>query len=231
MFAYGLSSLTWYICRYAVHFWWYVSWYVCLWFMHMKRHRCWYALHLWWYVSWYVCLWWHAVELKNWGYDSSSYKKKFWKWWGAESPANTIKSVLWTPSSWHFVAIFKVVMITKHCEGWKIHCTLLLKMLISSGFSSPRGTMFFTCFHRTCWLCNKQFMHWRDQCLTLFRLPTSVSNLYLYEPVAATVHTCPHKIINPQLDCKCETLYVALFVIYTWHKHHVQCNIPISPNH
>ena len=158
-------------------------------------------------------------------------KKKFWKWWGAESPANTIKSVLWTPSSWHFVAIFKVVMITKHCEGWKIHCTLLLKMLISSGFSSPRGTMFFTCFHRTCWLCNKQFMHWRDQCLTLFRLPTSVSNLYLYEPVAATVHTCPHKIINPQLDCKCETLYVALFVIYTWHKHHVQCNIPISPNH
>ena len=41
--------------------------------------------------------------------------------------------------------------------------------------------------------CNKQVMHWRDQCFTLFRLPTSVSNLY--EPVAATVHTCPHKII------------------------------------
>ena len=69
---------------------------------------------------------------------------KFWKWWGAESPANTIESVFWTPASWHFVAIFKVAMFIKHCEGWKIHCTLLLKMLILSGASSPRVTMFET---------------------------------------------------------------------------------------
>ena len=41
-------------------------------------------------------------------------KKKSWRWWGAQSPANTIDSVFWTPSSWHFVDIFQLSMFTKN---------------------------------------------------------------------------------------------------------------------
>ena len=65
-------------------------------------------------------------------------KKKFWKWWRAESPANTIESMFRRPSSWHFIAILQIAMLTKHCEGWKIHDMLLLKMLIlSRGLERP----------------------------------------------------------------------------------------------
>ena len=32
-------------------------------------------------------------------------------------PLKDIESVLWTKSSWHFVAIFQLSMFTKHCEG------------------------------------------------------------------------------------------------------------------
>ena len=69
-------------------------------------------------------------------------RKKNWKWWRAESPANTIESVFRRPSSWHFIAILQIAMLTKHCEGWKIHDMLLLKMLILSGASSARVTFF-----------------------------------------------------------------------------------------
>ena len=82
-----------------------------------------------------------ATEQQKWGPKQSCQKKK-WKWWRAESPANTIESVFRRPSSWHFIAILQIAMLTKHCEGWKIHDMLLLKMLILSGASSARVTFF-----------------------------------------------------------------------------------------
>ena len=45
-----------------LHFWWYMSWYVCLWFMYVKWHTCWYAVFFSWYMSWYVSSWVEQVK-------------------------------------------------------------------------------------------------------------------------------------------------------------------------
>jgi hypothetical protein len=45
-------------------------------------------------------------------------KKSFGDDGANNSPANTIKSLFWMPSSWHFVTIFKLSMFTKH-NGFK----------------------------------------------------------------------------------------------------------------
>ena len=83
-----------------------------------------------------------ATKLQKWGSkEILSEKVKFWKWWRAESPANTIESVFRHPSSLRFVAILQIAMLTRHCEGWRIHDTLLLKMLILSGAPSARVTI------------------------------------------------------------------------------------------